>query len=372
MSDRTRGNERFGWGPSPLASNEEIARYRAAQIGREIEAGRATVADLPESYGGRPEGTTRRAIRRQAEYDKRQADLLNQERIMQQMGIQQRETLIREESLKLQRDAEERLRIKEDKALEEEKMKSERENRIQRESSDILSGIRGTRLPDGTVINPIRVEDANALERLDNLARLNFGMKDETAQRMYFGLRDDVLEYRQNRLAAQASDTVKDAEAKVGLAKELAIVGKSVADFTQKDGRIDFEAANAALGEAVRTGEEQKIVRSEEREEKRNINSQISKLETDAIKVRGQVGRFEKLLEARKSPQIKADLDAALVEQGILEDEINRLNRLRGGGTASAAGGGGPQSFDTPEEAEAAGLKSGTIVVIGGRRARID
>jgi hypothetical protein len=189
-------------------------------------------------------------------------------------------------------------------------------------------------------------------------------MKDETAQRMYFGLRDDVLEYRQNRLAAQASDTVKDAEAKVRLVKELAIVGKSVADFTQKDGRIDFEAANAALGEAVRTGEEQKIVRSEEREEKRNINSQISKLETDVIKVRGQVGRFEKLLEARKSPQIKADLDAALVEQGILEDEINRLNRLRGGGE--------PQSFDTPEEAEAAKLPKGTIVVIGGRRARID
>lgn len=91
MSDRTRGNERFGWGPSPLASNEEIERYRAAQIGREIEAGRATVADLPEAYGGRPEGTTRRAIRRQAEYDKRQADLLNQERIRQQMDINQKQ-----------------------------------------------------------------------------------------------------------------------------------------------------------------------------------------------------------------------------------------------------------------------------------------
>jgi len=334
MSDRTRGNERFGWGPSPLASNEEKERYRAAQIQQEIEAGRATVADLPEAYGGRPTGTTRRSIRMQEEYDRRQDAELQRQLKIQAMNIQQREIFIREENLKLQRDAEERLRLKEDKALEEERMKSERENRIEREASDILTGIRGTRLPDGTVINPIRVEDDNALERLDNLARLNFGMKDETAQRMYFGLRDDVLEYRQNKLTAQASDTAKKAEAKVGLAKELAIAGKSVADFTRKDGRIDFEAANAALGEAVRTGEEQKAVRSEEREEKRNINSQISKLETDVIKVRGQVGRFQKLLEARKSPETKADLDAALVEQGILEDEINRLNRLRGGEAA--------------------------------------
>jgi hypothetical protein len=91
MSDRTRGNERFGWVPSPLASHEEKERYRAMQIQQEIEAGRATVADLPESYGGRPEGTTRRAIRRQAEYDKRQADLLNQERIRQQMDQQRKQ-----------------------------------------------------------------------------------------------------------------------------------------------------------------------------------------------------------------------------------------------------------------------------------------
>jgi hypothetical protein len=350
-----------------LASNEEKERYRAVQIQQEIEAGRSTVADLPEAYGGRPTGTTRRSIRMQDEWDKQQNTELQRQAATQAMAIQQREMFIREENLQLQRDAEERLRIKEDKALEEEKMKSERENRIQRESGDILSGIRGARLPDGTVINPIRVEDENALERLENLGRLNFGMKDETAQRMWFRLYDDVLEYRQNKLTAQASDTAKEAEAKVGLAKELAAAGKSVADFTRKDGRIDFEAANAALGEAVRTGEEQKAVRSEEREEKRNINSQLSKLETDVIKIRGEVGRYQKLLEARKDSTTQRALDGALVEQGILEDEINRLDRLRGG-----SGGGGPQSFNTPEEAEAANLPKGTIVVIGGRRARID
>jgi hypothetical protein len=150
---------------------------------------------------------------------------------------------------------------------------------------------------------------------------------------MWNTLYNDALEYRQNKLTAQARDTAKDAEAKVSLVKELATIGKSVSDFT-KDGRIDFEAANAALGEAIRTGEEQKIIRGEEREEKRNINSQISKLETDLTKIRGEVGRYQKLLEARKDSATQRALDGALVEQGILEDEVNRLNRLRGGEVA--------------------------------------
>jgi hypothetical protein len=142
------------------------------------------------------------------------------------------------------------------------------------------------------------------------------------------------LEYRQNALTAQARDLAKEAEAKVGLVKELAAAGKSIADFTKEDGRIDFEAANAAIGEAIRTGEEQKIIRGEEREEKRNINSQISKLETDLTKIRGEVGRYQKLLEARKNSETQRALDGALVEQSILEDEVNRLNRLRGGEVA--------------------------------------
>jgi len=91
MSDRTRGNERFGWGPSPLASNEEIERYRAAQIQQEIEAGRATVEDLPEAYGGRPTGTTRRSIRMQEEYDRRQDAELQRQSKIQAMNIQQRQ-----------------------------------------------------------------------------------------------------------------------------------------------------------------------------------------------------------------------------------------------------------------------------------------
>jgi len=46
-----------------LASPEERRRLKALEIEEEIEAGRATPADLPEEYGGMPRGTTRRAVR---------------------------------------------------------------------------------------------------------------------------------------------------------------------------------------------------------------------------------------------------------------------------------------------------------------------
>lgn len=46
-----------------MASKEEWDEYYALQLLPEIEAGRATIADLPEQYGGMPQGTTRRAVR---------------------------------------------------------------------------------------------------------------------------------------------------------------------------------------------------------------------------------------------------------------------------------------------------------------------
>lgn len=317
----------FGWGVSEMASPEEKRAWEAQQTMGAIQRGEASVADLPEQYGGRPQGQSRRAIRMQQAWDEGYNRQLEQQKAIQQMEMEQRR-------FGLQMMGEQRMQREQDLRLKEFELEEDRNSRIQSEAGAIIDGIRGARLPDGTVVNPIRPEDDNALERLENLGRLNFGMKDESAQRMWNTLYNDALEYRQNALTAQARDLAKEAEAKVGLVKELAVAGKSIADFTKEDGRIDFEAANAAIGEAIRTGEEQKIIRGEEREEKRNINSQISKLETDLTKIRGEVGRYQKLLEARKNSETQRALDGALVEQSILEDEVNRLNRLRGGEVA--------------------------------------
>jgi len=75
----------FGWGPSPMASSEEKAAYEAYVRMPLVESGELSVADLPKEYGGRPTGTSRRAIRMQEEWDKRQTEILSQQRLRQQM-----------------------------------------------------------------------------------------------------------------------------------------------------------------------------------------------------------------------------------------------------------------------------------------------
>lgn len=80
----TQDRERIerGGGISPMAGSTEKEAWKMA----EYMAGQREEA--PIEYGGigeRPVGSSRRAIRMQAEYDKLQADRLNQERIIQQM-----------------------------------------------------------------------------------------------------------------------------------------------------------------------------------------------------------------------------------------------------------------------------------------------
>jgi hypothetical protein len=81
----TSPRARWGWGPSDLASKEERDAFRALRVGRAIEQGQATVAELPEAYGGRPQGTTRRAIRQQQAWEAEQAAILQQQQEARQI-----------------------------------------------------------------------------------------------------------------------------------------------------------------------------------------------------------------------------------------------------------------------------------------------
>jgi hypothetical protein len=93
MADRTRGSERFGWGPSALASREEQRAYQASILMPEIAAGRASVADLPEAYGGRPTGQSRRAIRMQGAWDQARKQQLEEQKMAQQMEFERKQNM---------------------------------------------------------------------------------------------------------------------------------------------------------------------------------------------------------------------------------------------------------------------------------------
>jgi hypothetical protein len=90
----TSPRARWGWGPSDLASEEEEEAWQALQMQRAIGRGEATVADLPEAYGGRPTGSTRRAIRQQVLWDAQQAARLAEEENMRKEEEFNRKSLI--------------------------------------------------------------------------------------------------------------------------------------------------------------------------------------------------------------------------------------------------------------------------------------
>ena len=73
--------------PSAMASREEMNAYKA----QEVERGNLPSSELPEAFGGRPTGSTRRSFRMQAEWDKQQKAAIEQQAALQSMEIQQKE-----------------------------------------------------------------------------------------------------------------------------------------------------------------------------------------------------------------------------------------------------------------------------------------
>lgn len=334
MADRTRGSERFGWGPSALASPEERELYEAQQTSELIRAGQATIADLPEAYGGRPQitagpsfneqgqpvGRFRRQLRMQELYDEEQKQALEQQRIMQQMETNQKELALRERE---QQSMEESRNIARDAAV----AKAAREAKVKEQATAFMQSVIGATLPDGTRTRPINVNDDDAVERLQRAMYMNpFGMEDQYAKETATMMLDDAMRIREQRASEVAAQNKAAIEARVGIAKDLAQSGLSIADYS-KDGVVDFEAANTALGEALRKKEEGREAAIDEREQRRSLLRQKATAETELVKIKSQVGRFEKL---RPTGDNVIELEAARVSQGIFEDEINRINRELG------------------------------------------
>lgn len=316
----TSPRTRWGWGPSDLASQEEKEAYQFLEMQPKIAAGQATVADLPEAYGGRPTGTSRRAIRMQQAWEAQQkylSDLEEQNR--------QREQAAREERrLSIAEQAEQRQQWAQD-------TKEQRDAAILEQSGKIQSAIIGATTPDGIKLRPININDDDAPERLQSVIYANrLGMEDQATKEVVTGLLDDAMRVRQQKLETEAATKDAIAKEKVALAKDLGVYGMSIADFT-KDGVVDFEAANAAIGKAWAEGKEISPEQAETEEQRKAIYSKITDAEKKLLEIKAREAAFQRRFEARKTSENRTELEAAQIERGIFEDEINRLNRMLGG-----------------------------------------
>lgn len=350
-----------GRGISPMASTAEKEAWKMG----EFMTGRREQA--PVEYGGlgdRPVGTSRRAIRMQAEWDKQQADMLERQRIMQQMDLQQKE--------------QSRLQRQQDFELQKFNMAEDRESRILDEAGLMIDSIRGKMGPDGNWISkPIRPEDPDALDRLDNLARqFKFGIENEAANFMFSTLYKDASNLRES--AATDARKIEEQQRSwlVGQQEEAASFGIDTAKFFKTDPEtgaitnVDQLGLSKAIGEAKRKDLENKKreiatakLDEESKSQARSILDEINKTDSeirranfDAARTKGSI-RDENIAKA----------EFLRSERDVLVERFSGLMPQK-----PSEGAPQPQSFDSVEAAQAANLPKGTIVVIGGRRARID
>lgn len=338
---------------SPLASRDEKEAYTAQEVGR----GNLPLSELSEAYGGRPTGTTRRAIRMQDAYD---AQLESRE-TLQAMDIRQKQFEMSQRDGAMRENA-----FYYDRGIAEASQKMDAEELVQAT----------------TIINAVKDLDPSSPDYLggvaDILGKNPLGADNTGVQKILERLDGANSRYetlRQQSSEAQVEEAKNEKKAKVEISKDLGAYGMSVADFADKDGNIDFVKANEAIGNSYASGKPVEEEKALDKEQRKSIVSKIDSAEEKLLGIRGREAAAQKRFEARpNSREYRTELEAAQLERGIFEDEINRLNRMIGGETPAEpeAGDQPPRSFESVEEAEAARLPKGTIVVIGGRRARID
>jgi hypothetical protein len=87
---------------------DEIPQFPASQQeapqGRPLSSSSIVSPDLPEDWGGRPKGNSRRAIRMQAEYDKRREQTIDEAKAFQEMDIQRKQFEMQSRDQQLQED----------------------------------------------------------------------------------------------------------------------------------------------------------------------------------------------------------------------------------------------------------------------------
>jgi hypothetical protein len=274
-----------GWGASPLASKES----REAMVAEEVRRGDRPAYQLPESYGGRPEGATRRAIRMQEAWDAEQAVEIERQKFVRDAA-----------RFDIELSREQRLRDQEDRELITRKTLNDRENKIQEEARFIQDSIIGGQQigvdenGNPKFSEPINVRDPNAVERLQRLAKNRLGMENKAAYDMWKTLYDDALKYREEAEADMAESADKNLSFIVKQQEEASSLGVDTSKFFVQDKTtgeikdVDQIGIAKAIGEARKADIENKkkeVSASKiDEETKKQASSIISQIEdTDKL-----------------------------------------------------------------------------------------
>lgn len=294
-----------------VAGPVELAAGLQSRIGQPLTSSTIVSPDLPEEWGGRPTGSSRRAIRMQAEYDKRREDAIKERATLQAMDIQQKQFEMGLRDQKMQEDG-----FYYERGLKEAEQKLQAQTRS--EATAIIGGLNqlDPRSPDyqknvavlfGS--NPLGAADPNVQKVASQYSAAN--------------------DFYVNSLATQSEQQKKDAEEQAQIAADIETYGISEEEKAKMlmpnlpAGAVMYNpnAAKPVIARAKRSQEEAEEAKTEEKAEKKDFTGLLrSNLKAVAV--------YNSLLEPElKRINTSLDTDGNPISDAKKAKEIANLNR---------------------------------------------
>jgi hypothetical protein len=315
----------WGWGTPEIGttSPEEREAYEYLEKKPLVESGQLSPAELPEQYGGRPQGTTRRAIRMQQAWDAGYDAEMERQKQMRDMEMEQKR-------FNLQLDQEKRMQGQYQLELDAALKRSARENRIQEEAKAIQDAIIGGKylgevegVPQFS--QPIRPDDDDAIDRLREISRNRLGMENPAALQMWKDLYNDAQKYQEAKAESAIETRDKNFSYIVEQQKEASSLGVDVSPyFTQDEQTGEVTAVDQiGLSEAIGKAKKDDIERKKQEITASKLDEETRK---QAASIIGQIEDTDKLI---REANFKAQRETkkTLVDEYLSQAEFLRSER---------------------------------------------
>lgn len=359
----------WGWGPSELSSNEEKDAWKVVE-GKQPRDIRNDPAYRDWAYNEGGYAKSRRTIRMQEDWQ------AQQKKQLELQGLQQAQRRAEQEYEYTQRDQmmqEDKFGFDRETSIAAQKLKAQQQS----EAKQIISAMNDLDPRSEDFYNnmiklkrdfPLGAIDPSVIAITDDFEKANSVYETSRKQSETDALREKQKQDDLLRVAAKVSKQA----------------GGDLSDVVYSDvatGELVIDPVKLGEMEAKATEKPPKDLDvSIYRQEAKGIRDKIAEIDDDIIAAQEDVDATKdnkKLNEvaARKLAVLLGQRKARVIS---LEATNSLIAEAAQGGDQSSKKGEEkeetpqPQSFDTPEEADAANLPKGTIVVIDGRRARID
>jgi hypothetical protein len=299
----------------------------------------------------------------QEDWDKRNEMMLEQQKIAQQMEADQ-------ERLAIQRSQEARMVAEQDAVRKANLAKEFREEETSTQAQNAMNSVLGYTRPDGVRVNPININDVDAVERIQSVMASNpFGMEKQYVKETLVGLLNDALKVRDRNIqqsqqqeleAAKISSITKRPFEEFGGYDERGIFKPNLPAIADANEALKIEEASKAEERAIATETRRAQAQANVAEEK-NITSQEREIQKEIRRATEDLRELNASLAGRKSLSATQQSNLQAAKDNLIDKKIDKA-ALRG------------LVFETQEEADAAydKLPKGSTIYIGRKPNRVD